>query len=446
MPALALRLEPRQVLTPGDEVVHLLHVDAAEPARAGARTAPAPPPPSPPRSWSRRSRPRAGPRAPRRATAPPRRTSATSRSSRVPASSAAPTTSRASRASPPNVFHVPSPTTGPSRRSSISRRARARACPAAKAAAKNHGSSSRPATHVRERQPLARLSPAGDVDLVAAQRPAARRADSPPARRSRRSRPRSASTDARVMRDAAVPLARVAPPRSAARAPAAASPARPKQSPPPPVPPCPSRVPVPTIPGPIPTTTTSAPRARATASAEYTLTASTSPPKQAPAPIVELEQSGRCGAREGCPRAPAAARRPGAARTRRAARARAAQTGATWLCSEQPTTGRPSSVAGSSAVLLRRAAPRTGSACTAASSRAHPARTGSSSPRVRFACRTSNPPEPEPELARLDVDEHLVALVDGPGQLRVVDAGRIRRPRSGRGPRAARAPPSPCRA
>src|SRR4029453_12377481 len=42
--------------------------------------------------------------------------------SRVPAPQAAETTSRPSSSSPPNVFHVPSPTTGPRRRSSITRR------------------------------------------------------------------------------------------------------------------------------------------------------------------------------------------------------------------------------------------------------------------------------------------------------------------------------------
>src|SRR6266550_5577377 len=46
-----------------------------------------------------------------------------------PASNAASTTVRAAPASPPNVFHVPSPTTGPSRRSSISQAAGALRAP-----------------------------------------------------------------------------------------------------------------------------------------------------------------------------------------------------------------------------------------------------------------------------------------------------------------------------
>ena len=119
-PRRALLLEPAQVLLPGDEVVHLLDLDAPEEAALLSYCAR-------PSSTlgvqifvatvvsSRRDR-----RAQRRATPAHGRTSATSRRRRHPQPSAASTTARARATSPSNVRYVPSPTTGPSRRRSIS--------------------------------------------------------------------------------------------------------------------------------------------------------------------------------------------------------------------------------------------------------------------------------------------------------------------------------------
>ena len=108
------------MLPPCDQVVHLLHLDVPAPAQL-------------PRELLTPLFPRAGPDlggdhgalvpavegSPDRSSAPPY--IGDESTSLVPAATAAPTTSRASRASAPNVFHVPSPTTGPNRRSSITK-------------------------------------------------------------------------------------------------------------------------------------------------------------------------------------------------------------------------------------------------------------------------------------------------------------------------------------
>ena len=111
----------------------------------------------------------------------------------------------------------------------------------------------------------------------------------------------------------------------------------------------------------------------------------------------------------------AAARRPASWMYATRSPASAAHTGATWLCSEQHTTGMPS---------RRRRARRASSTCGTRDlqrrvRQLHHVRAGlaaSPRPRVRFAYRTSNPPGAEPELARLRVDDHLVAERDRPGQ------------------------------
>ena len=114
---------------------------------------------------------------------------------RLPASSAAPTTSRASGSSPLNVFHVPSPTTGPRRRSSISR-ASSRASDTGRVGGPEEGGILvRPAAHVR--RAAARAHASSQPSSVARPRP---RSTSPR---------QSSSTGLRVMRDAAVALARV---------------------------------------------------------------------------------------------------------------------------------------------------------------------------------------------------------------------------------------------
>src|SRR3954453_14162258 len=143
---------------------------------------------------------------------------------RAHASSAAPTTSVASEASPLNVFHVPSPTTGPSRRSSISLRARARAglrrrrrakttAPAppyelAPEPSSGEGAGEEPrllvgaAAHVRERQPVARLPPVAGLDLAARLDPVGRLETGRPGHGHAASAEREHRT--RVMRDTAV--------------------------------------------------------------------------------------------------------------------------------------------------------------------------------------------------------------------------------------------------
>ena len=158
-----------------------------------------------------------------------------------------------------------------------------------------------------------------------------------------------------------------------------------------------SAMPVPTTPGPTAQTTASKPSPPPTASAEQTSTHSHV--------AVEARRRRRPPSRRGRARATSrtavgerdrqrAAR--AAARTRRGRRASPAQTGATWLCSEQQTTGMP-------AERLRRAR-RPPRACrTAACTGVYgsfitcaPSLGGRSSPRVRFAYSTSKPPEPSP--------------------------------------------------
>ena len=78
-PGFALRLEPREVLLPRDEVVHLLDLDAAEEAALRLVLRRDPPRRSASRSSSRPSCPRACRRAPARAPPRRRRTSARSR-------------------------------------------------------------------------------------------------------------------------------------------------------------------------------------------------------------------------------------------------------------------------------------------------------------------------------------------------------------------------------
>src|SRR3954453_9367548 len=230
---------------------------------------------------------------------------------RAHASSAAPTTSVASEASPLNVFHVPSPTTGPSRRSSISLRARARAglrrrrrakttAPAppyelAPEPSSGEGAGEEPrllvgaAAHVRERQPVARLPPVAGLDLAARLDPVGRLETGRPGHGHAASAEREHRT--RVMRDTAVAVPLVGardpggqhrspapgPPPSAPAAFAASAAERP---------PWPSVVPVPRIPGPIEQTAASQPAPLAHASADAKPTHSASPPKHGPAETV----------------------------------------------------------------------------------------------------------------------------------------------------------------
>ena len=118
---LALRLEPLELLAPGDEVVDLLDLDAAEPFDAAARYCSRPSSTDCAQIFVATVALVAAPverRAERRLGAAVHRRRVEDAGS--PASSAAPTTLAASAASAPNVFQVPRPTTGPRRRSSIS--------------------------------------------------------------------------------------------------------------------------------------------------------------------------------------------------------------------------------------------------------------------------------------------------------------------------------------
>ena len=191
-----------------------------------------------------------------------------------------------------------------------------------------------------------------------------------------------------------------------------------------PCPPWPSRVPVPTMPGPIAQTATSyalrlRPGQRRPDGDALDVPAEARADRDRDGSISAalLQRAHRVGQRR------PAAHRPRAGRRRPATPASAAQTGRAGCAasSTRPACRRATRRAGRPP---RHAARRPGPACTAASSRARPSSAASPRPRVRFAYRTSKPPEPSAELARLRVDEHLVAERDRPGQPRVGDARR----------------------
>src|SRR4029453_13172879 len=156
--------------------------------------------------------------------------------------------------------------------------------------------------------------------------------------------------------------------------------------------PCRSGAALPTTPGPIAETTTSNPCARAQASADATPTHSTSPSKHAPAAIATSRNprdfSSRTASDSETDSAP-----PGTCTYATRRPASAAQTGASWLWSEQHTTGTPPSVSASSpdssACTHAACAGVYGSFITCA-----PSTAANPTPRVRFACSTSNPPDP----------------------------------------------------
>ncbi len=107
---------------------------------------------------------------------------------------------------------------------------------------------------------------------------------------------------------------------------------------------------------------------------------------------------------------------------RRVRPARAAATGTSWLCSVQTTTGMPSSASGSSPLLLRESRRR----LQRRVGQRHDVRPGlrvEAEPAREVGVEDVEAARAEPELARLDVDEHLVAERDGAGQARVGDAG-----------------------
>ena len=398
-----------------------------------ARTARGPPRASRPRSSSRRTASPRAARARRRATPPRRRTSATSRQPQ-PASNAASTTSPASVASPSNVCHVPRPTTGPSRALLHQRQLAAREPAGGERGREERRILVRPAAHVRERQAGARLAPAR-VDRPRAGEPAgvepSGQATSPR---------RGELEDARVWWETPRWRSRASASRHATattgRPPSAAprSPPRPRR----------------------------ARRGRGRAGpddpradrADRDVEAlrrgpgerrrtprrtATSPPKHAPTATATPTRPRSCSARTVSDSETGSAP-PGELDVRDAhARAAPAQTGATWLCSEQQTTGMPSSDS-------RRASPSS-SACRAARL------TGVYGSFITCAPGSAGEPEParqvrvqhveaagaEAELARLRVHDHLVAERDRAGQPRVRDARRAVHLDPRRAPRAARA-------
>src|SRR5262249_33165444 len=159
-------------------------------------------------------------------------------------------------------------------------------------------------------------------------------------------------------------------------------------------PPWPRRDPVPTMPGPIAHTATSNPRPAAQASAEPVVTLSKSPPKQLPAETVAVTKP-RVRSTPTVSEGPRGSAPPAACTQPTPSPASAAHTGASWLCNEQHTTGMPSSVSGSGS-----SSSTWPTACWIGvySSFITCAPPGGASPmpRVRFACKTSNPPEPSP--------------------------------------------------
>ena len=156
----ALLLEPLELLLPRDEVVDLLDLDAAVPAELPAVLLAA---------LLDRARPDlrrdVHPLAPALERGAERRLRAAVHRRRVDETRTgverrADDARRRAPASPPNVLHVPRPTTGPSLRSSIYASNRRAARPAANAAAKKDGSSSGPRPMCASGKPLARLAPA----------------------------------------------------------------------------------------------------------------------------------------------------------------------------------------------------------------------------------------------------------------------------------------------
>ena len=383
--------------------MHLLDVHPAEPLELAREVRPA---------VFDRARPdlrrdertrRAGPRAPCAATPPRRRTSARSRRAACPPRTRRRRRAPASSASPPKVFHVPSPTTGPSRRSSIS--GRAPAPPARPRRRRRRSRGPRPA-----RGPCARA--AGPRRPPASPRRPAATTGSPRTSASTASvwcetprwRFRSSAPEARTAMTGTPPSA-----SAALAASAAASP------------PCPKRVPVPTIPGPIAQTATSC-----------------------------------SGARPGERRSDRRALdvRVEAGRNRRASPPRARARAASRTVSESETGSAPPGEldVGDAQPAERRADRRELAVQRAADDRqpaqlrVRLARLLDVEPRVlqrrvrqhhhvrallgreleaarQVRVEDVEPARAELELARLDVDEHLVVELDRAGQRRVGDAG-----------------------
>ena len=426
----ALLLEPGQVLAPGDEVVHLLDLDPAEEAPLG-------------RVLRAALVDRVGPDLRRHdaALAPSPRSASPSDASAAPYIGDESNTVVPARRAPPRR----PPSRAPRRRSERAVRAEAddraeapllpsrpssaRASPARRRTrhAKNHGSSSGPAAHVREREARARVAPARR------RRPRRRRRA-----RVRRSRPAGQATScvaehepqsraacgerrrdgAPAGRRAEYRTTTIARPPSAAAAFAASATARP---------PWPKR-------GAGADDARPDRRRRRTSKPCAFAQASAEADGQRLHVAVEarrdrdrrLEQAAASSGRRTRVRERHRQRAAAELRDRRRARPSPipATTGASWLCSPQQTTGSPSRIVGErarcSSTHGAAAWPGVyGSAITWAPSggaSAQPPR------QVRVERRRSR--RAELEVARLGVDEHRVADLDRPGLPRVRDAGR----------------------
>ena len=359
------------MLAPRDEVVHLLDLDAAEPVElppvllASLLDAGGPD--------LRRDRGSLAPSRERRAERGLGAAVHRRRVEDVGSLRRAPRRRRsaASVASPPNVFQVPSPTTGPSRRSSISRSGSQRARPAAKAAAKNERIVVRPAAHVRERQARAQLLPSRSRRRRSAARATAGRRSRPATERRRhRGRARAPPVcGGRRRGDARARRSRMRAPRGSGE-PCSATPCSRRRRQP--TPPWPSAVPVPTMPGPIAHTTTSKPSAAAQSerrrcrdALDVAVEAGADRDRRARR-VPALAQEPRA-----CRTARPAARRPRAARTRRGRPCRCPRTPARPGCGgSSRRRACPASVVGSVRPSSRVPDRATGPACTEASSRA----------------------------------------------------------------------------
>ena len=321
----------------------------------------------------------------------------------------------------------------------------ARAVPAANAAAKNHGSSSGPRPMCESGRPAQASRQPDTSTSVARLARSGARPGSPPARRPRTSRATSAST-ASVWCETPRWRSRGSrsETRSASTRAAAERQRRVDRARPPPVPPCPSRVPVPTMPGPIAADDDARAPSRGRERERRVHVHRVDVAAEAGAGADrQLQQLRAPAARAACPRGPAAARRPEAARTRRAARAARRRPARPGCGASSATTGSPSS----SSRQLRRPPRRArtanwigvyGSFITCAPGSARQLEAAG-----EVGVQDVEPARAEAELPRLDVDEHLVALLDRPRQPQVRDARRARRPRAARSPQAARARPSP---
>ena len=418
----ALELEPVQVLAPRDEVVHLLDVDAAAvPLELPVVLLPALGDRARSRSSSRPSSRRGGRRAPRPATRSASPYIGDESNRRMPASSAASTTrgrarcrrgtSSTSRARPPGRACARSPGEAPRE---PARRERGR---------EERRVVVRAATHVRQRQPLAGLAPALAVLPSATARLAAPgsrtacacgarrrgggRARPPPRRAPRRSADRRAR--ARRVRGLRRGEPAVAEPRAGAD-----------------------------DPGPIAQTRRRTRRRAPRRAPRRPRRTPRRPSTHGADGDRRLDQARAPSSTRNVSESETGSAPPGTWTYATRSPASAAHTGATWLCSEQQTTGIPSSDSAQPVVLLGVAHRAPAATCTAASSRARPAPAARSRPRVRFACSTSKPPEPSPSSRAWTFTTTSSPSSTGPVSRGIGDARRRRRPRSRTSPRAAR--------